>query len=110
MPARVTQLTGVACPSTRVCFAVGGELGGAAVLASRDGAASWTLTAPRGGFLQAISCPSPVACMAVSDGPGVSFLTTRDGGRTWNPKPGGAQLRISDILSLSCVSAEAASR
>ena len=86
-------LSGVSCPSSRACFAVGatwsapmyGPLQGAALVARWNGQ-RWSIQptpAPPNSELKGISCTSPVACTAVGDdraGP----LAERWNGKLWS--------------------------
>jgi len=79
-----SQVTGISCPTTEVCFSVGSTAGGQTVLErSTDGGALWTPLSDivAGETLTAISCPDVDHCIAVG-GLGDALATT-DGGQTW---------------------------
>ncbi len=96
LPAPIHVLRAVSCASAARCWAVGSTLGtggapnGAAVVATTDGGALWTLEAvPTSvGYLTDISCGDVHHCEAVGQsgqtgtGPGV-VIETGDGGSTW---------------------------
>jgi hypothetical protein len=81
-----TTLTGVACASARLCFAVGteapsGALGSkqTALVAEWTGGATWkqlSLPSAKGTGLQAVACGGPSSCLAVGYGRkrGVGFM------------------------------------
>lgn len=82
-------LSGVACPSTTTCYAVGSDEGTstADILATTNGGATWMAQVPaaqevnQARSLAAVACSSVADCLAVgSDG----LLSTTDGGTTWN--------------------------
>ena len=93
LPFGLNTLTSITCPTVSDCFAAGGIFnsldvnGGATILASTDGGATWeSQTIPAGfGTIYGIACASPSNCVAV----GYNFdyssfiLTTSDGGATW---------------------------
>ncbi len=96
LPAPVHDLQAVSCASAARCWAIGSTLGsgggpnGAAVVATTDGGAVWSLEAiPSSvGFLSDISCGDVHHCDAAGQsgqtgtGPGV-VIDTADGGATW---------------------------
>ncbi len=100
LPTPVNSLRAVSCPSADRCWAVGSTIGvdgganGAAVVATTDGGAVWTLeTIPTSvGFLSDISCGDVHHCAAAGQsgqtgvGPGV-VIVTDDGGATWTIQP-----------------------
>lgn len=100
LPTPVHALQAVSCPSAERCWAVGSTVGvdggsnGAAVVATTDGGAVWTLEAiPTSvGFLSDISCGDVHHCAAAGQsgqnggGPGV-VIVTDDGGATWTIQP-----------------------
>lgn len=100
LPIPVNSLTDVSCPTVSRCWATGLTVGadgapnGAAIVASRNGGASWTPDAIPGavGYLSAISCRTASDCVAVGQ-TGASLGTlglivaTTDGGRTWSAQP-----------------------
>lgn len=87
-PPGTPGLSGVACPSTRTCYAVGGV--NHAVEATTDGGATWTsqpLQATNTDQLTAVSCPAIGACYVVGNAftgnyGGLVFATS-DGGSSW---------------------------
>jgi len=76
------SLTGVSCPSTQVCVAVGLN---ANVASTTDGGATWHVTNVSTGtnlnMFVGVSCPSTLICYAATQG-GLLFRST-DGGRSW---------------------------
>ena len=92
----VQTLHAVTCPTARRCWAVGTTLAtasapaGAALTATTDGGATWTVeTVPSAvSYLSAVACASTRVCTAVGQigltgvGPG-AVLTTANGGATW---------------------------
>jgi large repetitive protein len=77
-------LTGLACPSSTTCLAVGLSAGSSSpgrVVESGDGGAVWnTITTFGFTSVTAVSCGSTSDCVAIQAG---NFLTTDDGGTTW---------------------------
>jgi hypothetical protein len=106
-------LSGVSCPSSRACFAVGARRSpigfpSGALVARWDGQ-TWSIQpapAPSKSELKAISCTSPVACTAVGDdrsGP----LAERWNGKRWSIQRLAKTRRtdrISGLTSVSCTS------
>jgi photosystem II stability/assembly factor-like uncharacterized protein len=75
-----TGLTGVSCPTTSICTAVGnGQIAVA-------GPASWAVQSAPVDSVEAVSCPSGSDCLAgggvAPEGPGTVVRST-DGGTTW---------------------------
>ena len=85
-PGGVGTLTGLDCPTTSACFAVGSTYSNPAAIATTDGGATWTKPALplQSGSLQSISCPSAQACFAfgASYSRPIAFATT-DAGASW---------------------------
>jgi hypothetical protein len=112
-----SYLTGVSCPSAKVCTAVGayGSVHGSLTLAERWNGAKWVVQStpnPSGGQdseLNGVSCPSVKACTAVGSYGGEATLAERWNGTKWalqhapNPADAGASL----LLGVSCSSATA---
>jgi len=96
LPAPVQTLRAVTCPTARRCWAIGSTLAtatspvGAALVATTDGGATWTVETvpPTVRYLSAVACASTRSCSAVGQvgltgvGPG-AVLTTVNGGATW---------------------------
>jgi hypothetical protein len=113
LPPPVQTLGAVTCPTTRRCWAVGSTLAtasvpaGAALVATIDGGATWTVETvpPSVRYLSAIACASTRSCTAVGQvgltgvGPG-AVLTTANGGATWvlQPVPAGT----TDVTAVNC--------
>jgi len=79
-----SSFTGISCPSTAVCFAVGTTASGQTILKrSTDAGSSWTSLsgAASGAMFTAIACPDVEHCLAVG-GTGDALVTT-DGGDDW---------------------------
>jgi hypothetical protein len=76
----VTWLTGITCPSVRVCIVVGTN---GTVLTSNDGGNTWNqrLSGTKDDLF-AIACADSSLCIAVGDFG--TILTTSDQGRTWH--------------------------
>lgn len=81
-------LNGIACPSARICFAVGAY---ASILVTADAGRTWQQqhnpAMDTGGLippLNGVACASTLSCVAVGGFPdGGVILVTADGGRTW---------------------------
>ncbi|HXX89177.1 MAG TPA: IPT/TIG domain-containing protein [Acidimicrobiales bacterium] len=98
-----SAFTGISCPSTTVCFAVGSTASGQTILQrSTDAGASWTSlsSAASGETLTAISCPDVEHCLAVG-GTGDALATT-DGGHDWGKLnlPSSAPNQLSSVSCL----------
>ena len=108
-------LSGLACPSSAFCVAVGGYIGGGGpsfnpdrlgtVMASTDGGRSWTVqSVPRGvGYLNGVSCASVSFCVAVGESPddhGGTTLVTTDQGSHWSRSHLPAE--VSGLSLVSC--------
>jgi photosystem II stability/assembly factor-like uncharacterized protein len=108
MPIQLADLQSVACPTTAVCFAVGGLTGtanDAVVLRSVDRGQSWyeVLISRRLQALSSISCPTVRECVAVGSrigGTGHAIARTSDGGLRWQVSraPNG----MSTLSKVSC--------
>ncbi|HVA90456.1 MAG TPA: YCF48-related protein [Chloroflexota bacterium] len=95
-------MNGIACPSARVCYVVGGY---ATILVTSDAGRTWKqqhnpamdssgLIPP----LTSVACASPRACVAVGGFPdGGVILTTGDGGRTWTSQAGPARSALTGV-------------
>jgi hypothetical protein len=94
----ISQLTGLSCTSTNWCAAVGfrstdgdwGQEGEAQPLIEAWNGTTWTvqvtptIQTPSGGQLAAVSCPSPVACIAIGNGStSGGFLAEQWNGTSW---------------------------
>jgi hypothetical protein len=111
-----SYLTGVSCPSAKVCTAVGayGSVNGSWTLAERWNGAKWVVQStpnPSGSQnseLAGVSCPSATVCAAVGT-PGEATLAERWNGTKWAlqhaPNPAGSG--ASPLLGVSCSSATA---
>jgi hypothetical protein len=122
-------LTGVSCPSSRRCVAVGVStaapgftgplLNGSLVFVSSDGGASWVSeTVPNGtGMLLGVSCPSIHLCRAVGTSlpssapvppgrppppPEMDVINSQSGGTSWTT---GASLATGVLTAISCPNA-----
>jgi photosystem II stability/assembly factor-like uncharacterized protein len=74
------SLLGVACPSTRICYAVGD---GGTIVVTRNGGYTWSrLISPTGQSLNGVACAGTRICYAVGDGG--TIVATRDASRTWS--------------------------
>ncbi len=84
----LSQIIGISCPSTSVCFAVGRTVSGGTTLeTSTDGGAVWSSRTAAIGVasLSAISCPDVEHCLAVGGDLDADALETTDGGSSWTP-------------------------
>jgi photosystem II stability/assembly factor-like uncharacterized protein len=103
-PATTTPLNDVNCPTTTVCYAVGGSASAATLLATINGGSTWTAqTAPSGDnqALNAVTCTSTTVCFAVGNavtGTGEIAATT-NGGANWSYQSDGSQL---SLYGVSC--------
>jgi photosystem II stability/assembly factor-like uncharacterized protein len=92
-------LSGVSCPSMRLCVAVGYD----GILTSADGGTSWTRRMARDQAIgfgpSSVSCPSESLCVAAGNG----LLISTDGGIGWTPVTGLASNTV--LNSVSCASA-----
>jgi photosystem II stability/assembly factor-like uncharacterized protein len=88
-----SSLSGVSCPTTSDCFAVGANASGSAIVEqTTDGGGNWVpdTDGVTGLGLNAISCPDSEHCVAVGGvslggiiSPSNAVLVTTDGGATW---------------------------
>jgi len=88
-----SSLSGISCPSASVCFAVGSNSSGNALVEqTTDAGGQWVpdTTGVTGLGLNAISCADPDHCVAVGGeslggiiSPSNAVLVTSDGGKTW---------------------------
>src|SRR5436190_1284096 len=115
-----SDLSGVSCPSTRACTAVGGYNKGTTfvALAERWNGTKWSIkhtpkpTGSSNSALSGVSCTSARACIAVgsyNNGTTLVALAERWNGTKWSiqhtPKPtGGSNIGLRGV---SCVSARA---
>jgi large repetitive protein len=80
---------GVSCPSTAVCYEVGGSIfQGGSITKTTDGGKTWSIvTVPTSvALLEAVSCSSTTTCIASGasvDNSNPLFLITTNGGTTW---------------------------
>ncbi|MGO9657797.1 MAG: DUF1707 domain-containing protein [Acidimicrobiales bacterium] len=83
-------LSGVSCPDTAHCFAVGGvQGGGSIVLRTSDGGATWAghaLSADNG-WLNSVDCPTPADCWAVGTATTLALVGTANAGALWTDVP-----------------------
>ena len=122
-PAGMTysNLSGVACPTTSYCIAVGNYFtsSGGLTLAEAWNGTSWSVQpTPNpaggtfGGGLSAVSCTSATACVAVgSYNNGTALVTLAEvwNGTSWSiqPTPNPAGAGFSTLAGVSCVTASA---
>jgi len=101
------ELSGVSCPSSTTCYAVG-QLGPSPAVITRttnDGG-SWTVSvAPKVTELQGIACPTPTNCVAVGDLGNMqgAVLLTSDGGASWSSAS--LPSAVGMVYAVSCPSA-----
>ena len=100
-PGVVTNFTGISCPDSLHCTAVGVSSGGPSgvILSTTDGGSTWVpQTAPAAATtLDGISCSSDTTCLAT----GPHLVGTTNGGSNWNDlgTPVGSTL----LESVSCI-------
>ncbi len=112
VPSTVGYLTGIACPTTKACTAVGqigtDGTGPGAVLTTADSGGTWTLqTVPTGTTdATAVACPTVEDCMVLADVAGqVTTLTAGGSGASW--VAGGAlPATVASATDLSCTDAD----
>jgi photosystem II stability/assembly factor-like uncharacterized protein len=101
------ELSGIACPTTRACIAVGstGVVPGAGiVLTTRDGGRTWAAaTVPTGAFvLASVTCSAVTLCTAItSDGTNTWSAQTTDFAQTWTQE-GNLPAGFSNPRALFC--------
>ncbi len=105
LPASVSYLYAVSCPSQTTCFAAGISGGNGAVLASSNGGSSWVAQSLPGGVtaLYSVACPSQTTCFAAGTGAGgAALVATTNGGSNWSQQslPAG----VSGLSSVACIS------
>ena len=89
LPAGITYVNRVACPSTTDCYVVADGPSGGAILKSTNSGGTWTgQTVPPGLTLNGIACPGLTDCEVVGGTSGAGSATgnslgTVDGGTTW---------------------------
>jgi hypothetical protein len=115
------QLSGVSCPGSKFCMAVGNFGGGIATLTAAWNGRAWSIIpspTPRGSVspvgLSGVSCTSSSFCVAVGEFDSRSSITNKPLVETWNgkawsitPTPGlsGTAGNDSGLLGVSCLSA-----
>ncbi len=117
-PATNTVLNDVSCPSTTVCYAVGGSSSAATVIATTNGGTTWTAqTVPSTDnvALNAITCTSTTVCFTVGNavsGTG-EIVATTNGGANWSYQSDGSQLSLYGVScwdATDCVAVGASGR
>jgi photosystem II stability/assembly factor-like uncharacterized protein len=102
-----TILTGIACPTTAVCEAVGDGPSAAAIVGTTDGGSGWSSQVAPPGIQQlfGIACPTASTCEAVGvlNKGGGAILSTTDGGSTWSIQR--LLSRDTYVTSIACPSA-----
>jgi photosystem II stability/assembly factor-like uncharacterized protein len=97
-PISCPNFGGISCPTTTTCFAAGaGYRIGGVVLATVNGGQTWVNQIPNftQNGLSAISCSSPIMCVAA--GQGGTIVTTNNGGGNWIPRGSGTTLNITGV-------------
>ena len=76
LPTAGEHLLAVACSTTRGCFATGWDPAGATILNLPAAASHWVSSLPPGGlrFVQAVACPAPTVCLALTKVPGATAV------------------------------------
>ena len=117
-PATNTPLNDVNCPSTTVCYAVGGTSSAATVIATTNGGTTWTAqTVPSADnvALNAVTCTSTTVCFAVGNavsGTG-EIVATTNGGANWSYQSDGSPLSLYGVScwdATDCVTVGASGR
>jgi hypothetical protein len=103
------EFTGVSCPSTSLCIAVGTAFtsNSAKNLAEEWDGTAWseqTIPGGSGASISAVSCPSAISCTAIGNSGGVSGVTLAEGwnGSTWTIESTPAPNGYSFPLGISC--------
>jgi hypothetical protein len=105
----IPALTGVSCPTARVCMAVGSngsDPSTGVVLTTQDGGRSWAPSAPPVGAIAvtSVQCVNAATCtLIVSDGTAIWSAVTQDFGISWQ-RQGDLPAGLGGALSLSCSS------
>ena len=106
-------LSGVACPSAKVCFAVGfaSTLDSGSLLATTDGGSKWTAQSiPAGvGRLTDVACASTKSCEAVGDSSNgeAPVIIGTSNGSTWKRQSVPAGLPVGqDLSAVACPTAK----
>ncbi len=95
------------CPTASTCYA--SDWAARQVEVTHDGGANWQQSDLPSGMTQTVSnlsCGDADSCglLAIDSSGDSFFLTTVDGGQTWNSVPGPSTLPLSAVPVLSCVS------
>jgi photosystem II stability/assembly factor-like uncharacterized protein len=81
LPAGISGIAGLVCPSATTCEAVGLTKSSGAVLRTTNGGHTWLVQKlPPGATVDAISCPTVLVCEAVAES---GALRTTNGGAAW---------------------------
>ncbi len=105
-------IEGVACPTSKVCFAVGSGPAGGVILRSTNGGAAWEAeAAPKGtSHYNGVSCDSSSTCTIVggnsSQTTPPAVLTTVDGGTKWIARSSTSIVPGDSLYGISCPSAK----
>jgi photosystem II stability/assembly factor-like uncharacterized protein len=87
------MLNGISCPTTTVCYAVGGP---GTIIATTNGGANWNGQSSNTNVaLRAISCASTTTCAAVGDQGTVLFTNTS--GNTWSKQRIGTTEQLTGV-------------
>lgn len=98
-----SNLTGISCPTTSVCYAVGATASNQTIIEkSSDGGATWAALsgAVAGQTLSSVSCADADHCVFVGGSTDNVSMTT-DGGMTWSS--GTIQTAGNALTSVSCI-------
>lgn len=80
-------ITGISCPSSSACQAVGyGDIGVNVIVGTVDGAQSWANEESGDYGTQSVACSSLRSCVAVGGGLEELVQTTTNEGKTWVPR------------------------
>ncbi len=111
IPATVSYLTGIACPTTRSCTAVGqvgtGGTGSGAVVTTGNAGATWTLQSVPGGTadVTAVACPSAGTCSVLANLAGrVTALAPGAPGAPWVAR-GALPATVASATAMACTDA-----
>lgn len=104
-PSLAPPLNAIACPTSLICYVVGGLTSDATgtVEITTDGGTSWTSSSIPASSPGSIACPDPSTCYT---GGGTDMYVTSDSGSTWTPStlpqpPIGASWQL---VSMACTS------
>jgi len=100
-----TALSGVACPSSNVCIAIGGKDSNGVAYRSTSAAVTWQPVALPGGLrrIDRVACASQTFCVATGGAGAPGVLVTTNGGASWSFKSFPRSWDGPDVVDISCV-------